>query len=120
MLLLNHRHAVLLAEPALDAWMCAVLCRYLMVSSQYYRPVPEPFEGRYKADTMGFVVLVQHAEYQIPATLAVVAQASHQAASTGAAHGIGGAPIAVRASSKPSAVVSSAVVNSKSPIKVPK
>lgn len=43
----------------------AVPEKYVMVSSQFYRPVPEPFEGRYVASTMGFIVLVQDARQQI-------------------------------------------------------
>ncbi len=39
--------------------------RYLLVSTQFYRPVPEPFEGRYLATALGFIILAQHADTQI-------------------------------------------------------
>jgi hypothetical protein len=39
--------------------------RYMIVSAQFNRPVPEPYEGRYIATSMCFVVLAQNAETRI-------------------------------------------------------
>lgn len=69
----------------------AVPEKYVMVSSQFYRPVPEPFEGRYVAGTMGFVILVQDARQQIISELPAAGGAAGSSALAARPHGAGAA-----------------------------
>lgn len=53
--------------------------KYLLVSCQFNRPVPEPYEGRYLASAMCFVILAQSADARILTTLPTTTPAKPEA-----------------------------------------